>query len=293
MRSPICNLEESIAGVASKIAPEKENECAKYRDRYGISIDLIDDNEFSIRVNLSSKTIILPFASLEYLWVFANYCWILTQEYAAAQRNGAKEFDCVGNARLRNSHELLGWSKNNLSTTGLKKWPSGFPAPVRNPEYCSDTHVANELFLCSLGWMVHHEMGHIILQHAPLATALSEQEEKDADRHATDWLLSGLEENVPMMKKRAVGIAVGVLCLQSLEVNTNSCLRNTHPNAHDRIFDCLSEYKVGNEEVVEAFAIVVMQYLFHEKGIMANIDVDSFESILGELLFDVSRSKNS
>jgi len=293
MRSPICNLEESIARVAFKIAPEKENECAKYSADFGVSFDLIDDNKFSIRVNLSSNTIILPIATLEYLWAFSHYCWVLTQEYSYVQKCGLEEFDCLGNTRLRSSYGSLEWAKNNLLTTGLEKWPSNFPAPVKNPKSNSDIHVANELFLCSLGWMVHHEMGHIILQHSPLATTLSEQEEKDADRHSTDWLLSSLEENCPMMKKRALGIAVGVLCLQSLEVNNKSCLRNTHPNAHDRIFDCLSKYKVGNEGVVEAFSTVVMQFLFHDKGITADIDGDTFESILGGILVDVSRSKSS
>ncbi len=293
MRSPICNLEESIAGVTFRIAPEKETECQEHRDNYGVSIDLIDDSEFSIRVNLSSNTIMLPIASLEYLWAFSLYCWVLTQEYSSAQKSGANEFDCVGNVRLRSSHELLKWAKDNLLTTGLKEWPSGLPVPEHSPDNCSDVHVANELFLCSLGWMIHHEMGHIVLQHPPLETTLSEQEEKDADRHATDWLLSGLEVNCPMMKKRALGIAVGVLCLQSLEVSSKSCLRNTHPNAHDRIFDCLSKYEVGAEEVVEAFVTVVMQYLFNDKGIIADINGDSFTSILGDFLFDVSRNKSS
>lgn len=293
MRSPICNIEESISGVAFKIAPEKETECAKNRDEHDISIDLIDDTKFSIRVNLSSNTIILPIASLEYIWAFALYCWVLTQEYASAQRAGVKEFDCTGNTRLKNSYLLLEWAKKNLLTTGTESWPIDLPMPKKSPENCSDIHVANELFLCSLGWMVHHEIGHIVLHHPPLATNFSEQEEKDADRHATDWLLSDLEENCPMLKKRALGIAVGVLCLQSLEVNTKSCLRNTHPNAHDRIFDCLSKYKVGTEEVVEAFSTVLLQYLFHNEGIKANIDGKSFSSILGDLLFDISRSKNS
>lgn len=293
MRSPICKLEESIAGVAFKIAPEKENECARYRDQFGISIELIDDKDFSIRVNLSTKIIKLPIASLEYLWAFSHYCWVLTQEYVNAKRSGAEVFDCVGNARLRSSHELLHWAKDNLLTSGIRQWPGSFPAPEKDPEYCSDTDVANELFLCALGWMVHHEVGHIILQHSPFATALSEQEEKDADNYATDWLLSGLENNCPMMKKRALGIAVGVLCLQSLEVNAASCFRNTHPNAHHRIFSCLSKYKVRTEEIIEAFATVVMQYLFHDKGIMANIDGDSFESILREFLLDVARNKSS
>jgi hypothetical protein len=293
MRSPICNLENSIAGVAFNIAPEKETQCRYYRDIYGISIVLIDDADFSIRVNISTKAIILPIASLEYLWSFSLYSWILTQEYNSTQKDGEEEFDCLGNDRLRAAHKLLEWAGDNLNTTGKKKWPSGLPKPEKEPVGESDIDVANELFLCALGWMVHHEIGHIVLGHPPLETSLSEQEEKDADIHATNWLLSELESSSPMLKKRAIGISVAVLCLQSLEVGTKSCLRNTHPNAHDRVDYCLSKYTVGNEEVIEAFCAVILQYLFQSEGFQADISGETFSSIMGGLLFDMSRSKNS
>ena len=99
---------------------------------------------------------------------------------------------------------------------------------------------------------------------------------------------------MPNVKKRALGIAVGVLCLQSLEVSKKSCLKNTHPNAHDRIFFCLSKYQVGTEELIEAFSITVLQYLFHDDGnITIDVDENSFSAIWGDLLFDISRSIRS
>ncbi len=292
MRSPICNLENAISGVAFNIAPEKEARCKHNQDIYGISIDLIDDTDFSIRVKISTKTIILPIASLEYLWSFSLYSWVLTQEYNRAQKDGSEEFDCLGNHRLRAAHKLVDWARDNLNTTGQKQWPSDLPKPEKEPISESDIEVANELFLCALGWMVHHEIGHIVLEHPPLETSLSEQEEKDADMHATDWLLSELETSSPMLKKRAIGISVAVLCLQSLEVGTKSCLRNTHPNAHDRVDYCLSKYIAGNEEIIEAFCTVILQYLFQSEGIQADINGETFSSIMGGLLLDMSRSKS-
>ena len=294
MKSPILNLVPSIQRIPCQIAPENIEKYTEYRDRFDISLELSDDKLFSIRVKLDTNTIILPVASLEYLWAFTLYCWILYQEYRQAQLNGAKEFNCVGNPRLQDAYSVLQWAKKNMLTSGNEQWPEGLPAPQKNPENESDIHVANELFLCALGWMLYHEIGHIVLQHPPITTGYSEQEEKEADQFSTDWILSKLETNCPMLRKRALGIAVGVLCLQSLEVSGKSCLKNTHPNAHDRIFFCLSKYQVGIEELIEAFSITVLQYLFHDdKNITINVDENSFSEIFGDLLLVISRSKRS
>ena len=293
MKSPILKLEEGISAVAFNIAPEKVAECVGIRDRNEISIEFTDDKGFAIRVNLDSNTILLPICSLEYLWAFSHYCWVLTQEYAHAQRSKAHQFDCLGNSRLRDSYKIMDWAKYNLSATDTSKWPPNLPVPKMDPEHCSDIHVANELFLSALGWMVHHEIGHIVLEHSRTTTPLAEKEEKEADLYATDWILSGIETEDHLKVKRAHGIAVGVLCLQSLEIENRSCLRNTHPNANDRINYCLSRHKVGDNEVIEAFCTVVLQFLFSSKNIKANVDGDSFEKIMIDILIDISRLKNS
>ncbi len=294
MRSPILHLESSIQGVPFQIAPENLDKFMEYRDRYNISIELSNDKLFSIRVNLETNIIILPIASLEYLWAFSLYCWVLYQEYREGQIRGAEEINCVGNQRLQNAYSVLQWARKNMLTSGIEEWPKDLPAPQANPENESDIHVVNELFLCALGWMLYHEIGHIVLQHPPITTSYSEQEEKEADQFSTEWILSKLEKNCPMLRKRALGIAVGVLCLQSLEVSGKSCLNNTHPNAHDRIFSCLSKYQVGIEELIEAFSITVLQYLFHDdKNITIDVDENSFSEIFGDLLLVISRSKRS
>lgn len=297
MRSPICNLENQIAGAPFMSAPEKEALCAEQRDNFRVFFVLVDERRFGVRVRKDeacNHEIVLPIAALEYLWAFSHYCWILTQEYAEAQKNGNSYFDCVGSERLKSSFTLLEWAKHNLANSGIDRWPDIGPRPRLSPtSHGDDEHVASELFLCSLAWMLHHEIAHIVLDHPFLNTSLSESEERAADEFATKWLLSGLEENDPRLKKRALGVAVAVLCLQSLEVGSVTCLRNTHPAAHDRIFKNISSYKCGNEEVIEAICTIVLQYLFHNTGVAANINGSTFSEILGDLLYDISRAKSS
>lgn len=297
MRSPICYLENQIAGAPFTSAPEKESLCAEQRDTFRITFALVDERMFGVRVRLdeeSNPEVVLPIAALEYLWAFSHYCWVLTQEYAQAQGSGASDFNCVGNERLRESFALLDWAKKNLAGSGIEQWQRTWPRPRHTPvANGDDEHVASELFLCSLAWMLHHERAHVVLNHPLKNTSLSQMEEREADRFATEWLLGGLEENDPRLKKRALGIAVAVLCLQSIEVGSVTCLRNTHPAAYDRIFKNTSCYKCGNEEVIEAICTVVLQYLFYDTGVAANINGSTFSEILGDLLYDISRAKSN
>ncbi len=184
-----------------QIAPENLEKCMEYRDTYNISLELIDDKLFSIRVNLDTNTIILPIASLEYLWAFTLYCWVLYQEYREAQLKELEEINCVGNQRLQDAYSVLQWAREKMLNSGIEQWPKDLLDPQANPENESDIHVANELFLCALGWMLYHEIGHIVLRHPPINSSFSEQEEKEADKFSTDFILSKLQINCPMLKK--------------------------------------------------------------------------------------------
>lgn len=293
MRSPILLLDAYIAGAPFNVAPEKADLCAKQRDDHEIECVLVDEPGFGIRVRRSAggkgHEIILPIAALEYLWAFSHYSWVLTQEYASTQRTGSTDFDCVGNKRLKESFAILEWAKTNLNSSGTKEWPATGPRPEQDLHEADDALVATELFLCALGWIIHHEIGHVVLKHPLGIETFSIQQEQEADRYATNWLLDGLDRHDPKLKKRAMGLTIAVLCLQSLEVQ--SCLSNTHPGAHERIYANTTPYQYGDDEVIEATCTVVLQYLFHGAGITANVDGATFSDILGDLLVDVARSK--
>ena len=293
MRSPICLLETQIAGAPFNVAPEKASRCLQYRDDHRFDVIFVDEKKFRIRVRSNKEDqhpeIVLPIASLEYLWSFSHHCWVLTQEYAAAQRRGLETFDCLGTERLKQSSTLLDWAKSNLLQSGVDQWPEVGPRPKNDEHSIDDSRVATELFLCALAWIMYHEIAHVVKNHPLLDTSISEQEEREADKFATNWLLDGLTGNDSRLRKRALGISVAVLTIQSLEIESVGCLKNTHPKAHDRIFNNTDAYKYENDEAVEAFCTVVLQYLFNEKSIEANVDGSKFSEILSDLLFDFSR----
>lgn len=294
--SPILLLTEQIIGAPFNVAPEKGYLCAQHRDRHNIEFVFVDEPEFGIRVRRSLNgegyEVVLPIAALEYIWAFSHYSWVLTQEYALAQCNGATEFDYVGNKRLRDSFATYEWAKRNLSEPRAQAWPATVPRPNQDVSSEEDVSVATELFLCALGWIIHQEIGHVVLNHPLGIQSFSIQQEQEADRYATDWLLEGLNRQDPKLKKRALGLSVAVLCLQSLEVSSG-CLSNTHPGAHDRIYANTSRHQCGDDEVIEATCTVILQYLFHDTSITAKVDGTTFSEILGDFLFDVARTKKS
>jgi hypothetical protein len=296
LRSPILLLADQIAGAPFNVAPEKANRCANHRDDHRIECVNVDEAGFGIRVRRSTDgkghEIVLPIAALEYLWSFAHYSWVLTQEYASAQRTAATEFDCVGSKRLGDSFAILNWAKQNLSGSGTEEWPATGPRPKQDVHSVDDVRVANELFLGALGWIIHHEFGHVVLKHPLGIETFSIQQEQEADRYATDWLLDELNRADPRVKKRALCLSIAVLCLQSLEVKS-ACLSNTHPGAHERIYANTARFQFGEDEIVFATCAVVLQYLFNDTGIKAKVDGATFSDILSDLLFDVARSKDA
>lgn len=293
MKSPISNLTDAISESLSKIAPENQNQLASLVKEHNIEIQYVDESGFGIRVTKSEDDnqyrIILPVASLEYLWCFCHFFWVFTQEYSNAQKNNESNLHIDGNERLKTSIELLSWARDNLKSTNLKQWPDIYPRPeMVNPEM-DDSVVASEIFLCAIAWIMHHEMAHVVLKHPLINTAFSTQEENDADEYATNWILKECNTESAQFQKRKIGIITGLLCLQSLDVSKIASENNTHPPACERIHRNMVRYSQEGSEVIEALCVVILQYLFHGKGIKVDINGKDFISILGGLLVDIQR----
>jgi hypothetical protein len=289
MRSPIFALERAIAGCAFKIAPEREQELAKLRDRHQIVLQPVDERGFGIRVNPASGVVTLPVASLEYLWACTYQYLIVYQEMVDAQRAGLPRLDLAGSPRLRTAEALYSWARNNLDGDGKRPWPDDLPSPTVPQDRDGYVPFANEIFVAALAWMIHHEIAHVTLGHPALTTSRGMTEENEADTTATRWILSDLERDDPKLLKRALGIATAILTLQSLQVGPVAYEPSTHPPAHVRLDNCLGNYEVGSEQQVQAFSVAVLQVLLSEEGIAANIDGESFQEILSDLLVDKSR----
>ena len=126
-------------------------------------------------------------------------------------------------------------------------------------------NAADELFLCSVAGILHHEVGHIERGHDPRrlpkptpglaskddpqvaeADAIWLSWEKEADAWSADWLLQGLDETDDRFLKRVIGIALGFLWSASRNVHTGCWLSRHHPPVWDRIYQNVKQHIPSN-----------------------------------------------
>lgn len=286
MNSPISHLENAIAGSPFNIVPEHMGYLVDLRDSRNIKIEILERPGFDIDVILNESLVRLSVAALEYLWACGHFLWVTTQEYRTAQMRGEAQLDFGYNSRLKDAAALFEWSRENLKCPGVNPWPNHLPSPQLTPEDHSDIHVANELFLSAIAWIIHHELAHVALQHTVLASL---PEEKQADIEATSRILDALDPADPMQRKRALGIAVALLCIQSLEVGIPRPTVQTHPRAYERIWHCFERYVIGDREDIEAFLVVGLSALFDNHGIRPNVEGKTFSEILSDMLLEISK----
>lgn len=294
MRSPILVLKDEISRCAFQIAPERADVLAQMEDLDKFSLAFTDDKNFSIRVNTQTHEAKLPIAALEFLWCCANVFYVFYQEYVKAQRSGASTLDLARDPRMVLAIDGLNWSLDNLTSSGVELWPENVPMPAANPAYASDVHVANELFLCAIAWIIHHEIAHVRLKHGAAYSTDVIQQEKEADLWATDWILS-LADPPLEFKKRTLGIAAAILALQFADNRPNGpdAYPRTHPRSVERLDYCFDRMGVSNDDLVYAFATALLQLYLAARGVSATLSGTSIRDIQSGFMVALARGGRS
>jgi hypothetical protein len=288
MRSPILELQAAIAGAPFRITPEREHELGDWVYHEDIALDLIDQKGFTFHVLTQRKKIQTSIATLEYLWATSHTHLVLYDEYVQAQLRGDEQFNTGKNYRLRSALELSRWAMENLASSGVQPWPESLLKPCAEPEYGSDGHKANELFLCSFAWMMHHELAHVRLGHNAVITSRSLEEEKEADVEATKWILTRCP-NPAQVQKRVYGMVAAILALKAISNPSDSSVMQTHPHTFERLDYCLRESGVNPDNEAYAFAACVMQIQLASRGVTVAHDGKTFQDIYSEYLYEFAK----
>lgn len=258
LRSPIVRLQNQIAAAPYCIAPEREAELGRIVKELGLTMSIGEGKEFDFWVGRESKEITTNIATLEFLWASSHAHVVLFDEYGKTQKEGHKQFDTGKNQRCKNALDLLGWAVTNLSTKGNSVWPSHLPMPEDESEFGNDSHATTEIFLCGVAWIIHHEIAHVRLGHTPVHTSRSQDEELEADREATNWVLDQSSAKAES-QKRTLGIATAILSMMGIEKDREFRVENSHPESFKRIFECLERAGLDDNDVVFAFCTVILQ----------------------------------
>lgn len=287
MRSPILTLSDHIAASAFKIAPERGDELDQVRHAENLELLFVDQPGFTFSVNTVTHEMKTSTATLEYLWCSINAHLVLYRIYCEAQKSGVEHLDTGANPDCVAALKLLEWAENNLENSGKEPWPAELPQPSYDANE-SGISVSDELFLCAVAWIIHHEIAHVRMGHTHVHTNHSVQDEKQADIEATRWILdqSSVEGE---SRKRTIGIAAAILAMQGISEKRHYSPLSTHPETFERIDYCMSEAKIEDDDEIFAFASVIMQVQLWYRGIRVAHEGDTFRDTFSSYLVEFAR----
>ncbi len=285
MTSPIRALDSDIINSLLRIAPEREQELLNLKNEYEPTVLFFKEKGFSFSVDLIDNQIKLPTQSLEYLWCSSYLFYLIYRKYTECQQaNELDQFDLMGDVELRSGMDLYNWSLDNLNLSDGIEWPNDLPRPAANRLQASEYEsIADELFLCAIGWLLHHELAHISHQHPIKTNTLEESRahETQADNSATTWIL-GNEDRPEQLLKRGMGIAVATLVLTTQDLLRGQFKETTHPRSFERLFSALDENFKDADHAVYSFSTIILQVHMA----LANHNIDLSEDIPWKELFE-------
>ena len=153
---------------------------------------------------------------------------------------------------------LLRWAFDSAVSGNGKPWPAHLPRPTKSPPLESHEQVATEVMLCALAFLLHHELAHRRLSHAPVAAGCTSiDQERDADYEAAAWILGTCGGDV--FDKRALGVTVALAILVALRIHMGSDAASTHPRSFDRLINTLDRHVHDPNHICWGVAIIIFK----------------------------------
>ena len=102
-------------------------------------------------------------------------------------------------------------------------------------------------------------------------TVASIAEEVDADKSATRLICAGEADN-QRLHKRAMGVGAAVVFLLALDLQAGRTTTTTHPPSFERLLNNLDLTGLHENQMIYAFAFVLVDIHVAEQGIGEDID---------------------
>jgi hypothetical protein len=286
MPSVIEPLFNAIAASPFRVAPEAEERLTAVVAERRLTLEFVDDLETYAEFVPSKSLVRLGTPFLEVLWASSYSFLVIFDEYEQANKRKDKYFHVGASPRAADAYSLHRQLLEAHIAKARAPWPLPELKPVRVPEPSTDGHVANELFLTAVSWIIHHEIAHCRLDHEEL-TVNSVLQESDADRAATDWVCRDSVESESLLK-RALGVACANLCLLAYDLQQNRVRWTTHPPTYERLLANLDHIGFDENHRVYAFGFVLLEILLAQHGLAVAVDrTVSFHDMLATACFTV------
>jgi hypothetical protein len=285
--SPVFCLSPEIFESPVRIAPEKFGEIRK----------LVRPVHFHHKspefdISTSGESIRVTAGALNLLWCASLAYFLAYQAFVFAQKNGQPVVRLGIDKETIAALDLYEWALKSVGAQRLEPWPEQLPQPAREPEYGSSLHVANEVFLMAVGWILLHEMGHIAHSH-PFNAPPSESKdfEIEADHFATEHALGGITDQSVLLK-RALGVAVANIVLVTTDISVRSSQFGslTHPPSEERLSRNLRRELLPEGHPIHGFVAAMLQIHAAKYGVPFGLDEHAhFSSLVDDFCLAINR----
>jgi hypothetical protein len=159
--SPVRPLIKHLAGSPYLLAPERKNELKELVDKHGINIEFVEDDDSALlEVDPATGLIRFGLSFAERLWAYAL---AYMEVVAKVQRSPpGRDLELDRDSATLPAIRLLDWAHACEKAGKQSPWPADLPRPSPNAQTGSSGQAANEMFLCMGGWMLLHEIRHIV-----------------------------------------------------------------------------------------------------------------------------------
>lgn len=279
--SPVAFLFKLVPQALAAIAPERVD--ALKAATADVSLRITNEGRFLCDFNPDARTISIDRQVIELIWASAYGYYVL---YSVLQEvknpTTAVVIDLTANPRSHHAMHLLKWAvSNHIGKTDVP-WPAELPRPIPGLTDTSDEHVADEIALCALSFLLHHELAHARLGHSPLPPGVdSILQEREADYAAADWILgplSAVDPHGSVFVKRSLGITIALATMVGLGIQRGYHGGETHPRDFDRMTQTLEKHLNEPHHVVWAFALAILKLHIDQKRIaIPNVEYESVQ----------------
>jgi hypothetical protein len=198
------------------------------------------------------------------------------------------EVDLQKDPDLVNAMELLQWAYEGWLNKEDRPWSATLPQPIESPEKGDLRFAADELSLCGVAVLLHHEIAHDYLNHS----GCDLEQERDADQVATEFIVGAIDRasQRAFFEKRLLGIALAYAVLVAQSIHTEYFGGDTHPRTFDRLFNTLDRLTEGANDRAWAICVCIVKLHLDNVGITTpSVAYDSFRQCLDAYVELLSR----
>lgn len=287
MASPAKHIFLHLHNAIVNIAPERINQFEKEHKKF--ILEYVDSSIWNCSVDSASNHIKISRMVVELIWCvsYANMTLYMKLIQGRSFDEGER-IDLNKDADVSAGMQLMQWAFNNLLfPSKATTWPRNLPKPEAKHALESWENVAKEICLCSMAYIIHHELAHIRLRHQPGFQGT--EQEMEADCEAAEWIVGKIGEEDISFTKRILGISVALLVLTIKDIYTGNFGGTTHPRSFDRLYNVLSKFvSQPNHAIYPITSVALTLHLQHRGVNVTQKEYDRFEECLNDYIEKLS-----